>query len=198
MAATGGRYTQTVPLDPDESYELRGLRQTRWTSIAPQESRHRTGRRCLVRRRRPRWNSGARRFSSTLSPFSLMKLLSPGLSLPDLPRSVCVAVTNAARPWRASWSAVIFVIAGLPGRQPRAISRSRAPITSPTAPVVSESARLDARPRRTGLAVDSRSSSSCLAPSEVVEPGGSWKTNVRDAKKAPNESIWLMRGVHAA
>ena len=47
------------------------------------------------------------------------KLLSPGLSLPDLPRSVCVAVTNAARPWRASWSAVIFVIAGLPGRQPR-------------------------------------------------------------------------------
>jgi hypothetical protein len=62
MAATGGRYTQTVPLDPDESYELRGLRQTRRASIAPQESRHRTGRRCLVRRRRPRWNSSARRF----------------------------------------------------------------------------------------------------------------------------------------
>jgi hypothetical protein len=54
-----------------------------------------------------------------LIPLALMKLLSPGLSLPDLPRSVCVAVTNAARPWRASWSAVIFVIAGLPGRQRR-------------------------------------------------------------------------------
>lgn len=54
-----------------------------------------------------------------LIPLVLMKLLSPGLSLPDLPRSACVAVTNAARRWRASWSAVIFVIAGLPGRQRR-------------------------------------------------------------------------------
>ncbi len=29
MAATCGRYTQTVPLEPDESYELGGLRQRR-------------------------------------------------------------------------------------------------------------------------------------------------------------------------
>ena len=49
----------------------------------------------------------------------LYPLRSPGLSLPDLPRSVCVAVTNGARPWRARWSAVIFVIADLPGRQRR-------------------------------------------------------------------------------
>ena len=49
----------------------------------------------------------------------LYPLRSPGLSLPDLPRSVCVAVTNGARPWRARWSAVIFVIAGLPRGQRR-------------------------------------------------------------------------------
>src|SRR6202040_1575878 len=69
--------------------------------------------------------------------------------------------------------------------------RSRAaglPSMSPTAPPVSESAPLDARPRRTGLAVDSRSSSSCLAPSEVVELGGILPEDesARDAKKAPN------------
>jgi hypothetical protein len=52
-------------------------------------------------------------------PLARLKLLSPGLSLPDLLRSVRVAVTNAARPWRARWSAVIFVIADLPGRQRR-------------------------------------------------------------------------------
>ena len=37
-----------------------------------------------------------------LIPLALMKLLSPALTWPDLPRSVCVAVTNAARPSRAS------------------------------------------------------------------------------------------------
>src|ERR1700722_11817419 len=52
-------------------------------------------------------------------PLARLKLLSPGLSLPDLLRSVRVAVTNAARPWRARWSAVIFVIADLPGRRRR-------------------------------------------------------------------------------
>src|SRR5277367_2697499 len=115
MAATGGPYTQTVPLDPDESYELRGLRQTRRASIAPQESRHRTagdvsfvgvghvGIRALADFRQP-------------YPLSPDEALVSRVSLPDLPRSVCVAVTNAARPWRAGWSAVIFVIAGLPGR----------------------------------------------------------------------------------
>ena len=79
--------------------------------------------------------------------------------------------------------------------RPPAPRRSRAaglPSTSPTAPAISESAPLDARPRRTGLAVDSQSSSSCLAPSEVVEPGGSLEDErARDAKKAPNELIWL-------
>jgi len=45
----------------------------------------------------------------------------------------------------------------------------------------------------TGLGVDSRSSSSCLAPSAVVELGGILPEDesAREAKKAPNESIWL-------
>src|SRR5947199_5198320 len=51
---------------------------------------------------------------------------------------------------------------------PPAPRRSRAaglPPTPPTPPAVRGSAPSDARPRRTGLAVDSRCSASCLAPS---------------------------------
>jgi hypothetical protein len=183
MAATCGRYTQTVPLEPDESYELGGLRQRR-------------GGQALLHRNLVTEQAGDVLFAGVghvgiraladfvnLIPLALMKLLSPGLSLPDLPRSVCVAVTNAARPWRARWSAVI-----LPGRQRRSdLAQQGSHQCRQQLPLFRNRRRLMLVGAE-HLAVDSRSSSSCLAPSEVVELGGILPEDesARDAKKAPN------------
>ena len=125
-----------------------------------------------------------------LIPLALMKLLSPGLSLPDLPRSVCVAVTNAARPWRASWSAVIFVIAGLPGRQRRGdLAQQGSHQRRQLLPLFRNRRRLmlvhveQVWPSTRGLLLHA-----WLPPRSLNRVGSSWKTKVRATPKKPQTS----------
>src|SRR5712671_2040938 len=74
--------------------------------------------------------------------------------------------------------------------RPPAPRRSRAAELPPkplTAPSVRESATSDSRPRRTGLAVESRPSASCLAPSIPESDWRSASTSARRVRKTSRE-----------
>ena len=188
MAATCGRYIQTVPLDPDESYELGGL-------TRDAEDKHCSTRNLVTEQAGDVsfvgvGHVGIRALADFRQPYPLSP--SSSVSRAFLAGFATKRVRRGHE--RRSPLAREMVSRDLCHRRPPprpAPRRSRAaglPSTSPTAPAVSESAPLDARPRRTGLAVNSRTSSSCLAPSEVVELGGILgRRKCADAKKAPNE-----------